>query len=41
MELLIEAEIVPAARLADLMKEADEIVAMIVASTKTLRSKKV
>lgn len=40
MELLVEAEIVPASRLADLMKEADEIVAMIVASIKTLRSKK-
>ena len=37
MELLIEAQIVPAARLADLMAETDQIVAMTVASLKTLR----
>jgi four helix bundle protein len=40
MELLGEAEIVPPARLAELMKEADELVAMTVASAKTLRSKR-
>ncbi|MFN8472199.1 MAG: four helix bundle protein [Anaerolineae bacterium] len=37
MELLIEAQIVPAARLADLMAETNQIVAMTVASLKTLR----
>ncbi|CAN5698487.1 four helix bundle protein [soil metagenome] len=38
LELLVEAKIVPAAHLADLMKEVDEIVAMTVSSIKTLRS---
>jgi four helix bundle protein len=38
-ELLIEAELVSEARLADLMKETDEILAMTVASIKTLRAK--
>jgi four helix bundle protein len=38
-ELLIEAELVPEARLADLMKETSEILAMTVASIKTLRTK--
>ena len=41
MELLIEAGIVPQSRLGPLMSEMDEILAMIVASRKTLnRSKK-
>lgn len=39
-ELLTEAKIVPAEPLARLMKEADEIVAMTVASIKTLRARK-
>jgi hypothetical protein len=39
MELLIEAELVSAARLADLMAEGDAITAMIVTSIKTIRSK--
>ncbi len=39
MELLIEAGLVPAARLSNLMKEADEIVTMTVSSIKTLRAK--
>ena len=37
-ELLIEAELVSEARLADLMRETDEILAMTVASIKTLRA---
>ncbi len=40
MELLVDAELVTVARLADLMKEGNEIVAMTVASIKTLRRKK-
>lgn len=40
MELLVEGEIVPEARLKDLMKETDEIVAMTVSSIKTLRAKR-
>ena len=40
IELLIEAAIVPQAQLADLLKETDEIVAMTVASIKTLRRRK-
>ena len=40
MELLIEADIVPASRLTDLMKETNEIIAMTVASIKTLRNHK-
>ena len=39
-ELLAEAKIVPAEPIAPLMKEADEIVAMTVASIKTLRARK-
>ena len=39
MELLIEAELIPAERLQSLMRETNEIVAMLVASLKTLRSK--
>jgi four helix bundle protein len=41
LELLIEAELMPMARLANLMQEPDEIVAMTVASIKTLRKSKV
>jgi four helix bundle protein len=40
MELLIESELVPSAKLEDLMKETGEILAMTVASIKTLRTKK-
>jgi four helix bundle protein len=40
LELLIEAIIVPQGRLADLLKETNEIVAMTVASIKTLRRRK-
>ncbi len=39
MELLVESELVTELRLADLMREADEIVAMLVASSKTLRAR--
>ena len=39
MELLIEADVVPENRLQPLMQEMDEILAMIVASIKTLRSR--
>ncbi len=39
MELLVEADIVSATRLAELMKENDEILAMTVASINTLKSK--
>jgi four helix bundle protein len=40
IELLIEAEIVPAAKLSAFYSDIDEIVAMTVASIKTLRSRK-
>jgi four helix bundle protein len=40
LELLIESDLVPASRLADLMKETHEIIAMTVSSIKTLRSRK-
>ncbi|HEX9991044.1 MAG TPA: four helix bundle protein [Chloroflexia bacterium] len=39
MELLVEAGIVPEAKLKDLMAETNEIVAMIVASINTLRAR--
>lgn len=39
LELLIEAEIIAAERLADLMREVDEITAMTVSSIKTSRAK--
>jgi len=39
LELLIESGLMPDSRLADLMKETDEIVAMTVASIKTLRTR--
>ncbi|MGI8883857.1 MAG: four helix bundle protein [Pyrinomonadaceae bacterium] len=38
LELLIEANIVPENKLSPLMKDTNEIVAMVVASIKTLRS---
>ncbi len=38
LELLVEAQIIPAADLAPLMKEVDEIVAMTVSSIKTSRA---
>jgi four helix bundle protein len=38
MELLVESGLVPQARMTNLMNETHEIVAMIVASIKTLRS---
>jgi four helix bundle protein len=38
MELLQEAGIIPAERLKDLLKEADELVAIFTASIKTARS---
>ena len=37
LELLVEAEIVPAARLADMQKEANELLAIFVASVKTTK----
>jgi len=40
LELLVEANIVPATRLTSLMTETDEILAMTVASIKTLRRRK-
>jgi four helix bundle protein len=40
LELLIEAEIVPESRLQELIGELDEILAMTVASIKTLRARK-
>jgi four helix bundle protein len=39
LELLVEAELIPELRLKNLMSETDEIVAMIVASMKTIRNK--
>ena len=39
MELLVESELIPAHRLKNLMAETNEIVAMLVSSLKTLRSK--
>jgi four helix bundle protein len=40
LELLVEANLMPESRLADLMREADEIVAMTVSSIKTLRARR-
>jgi four helix bundle protein len=40
LELLIEADLVRAARLKDLLQEANEIIAMVVASIRTARSRK-
>jgi four helix bundle protein len=39
LELLVEAQVVPGSRLADLMSETNQIVAMTVSSIKTLRNK--
>ncbi len=39
LELLVEASIMPADKLGDLMKETDEILSMTVASIKTLKAK--
>ncbi len=39
LEVLIEGEIMPESRLQDLLRETDEILAMTVASLKTLRNK--
>jgi four helix bundle protein len=38
MEMLIEADLVSEERLADLMKEANELVAILTASVKTART---
>ncbi len=40
LELLVEADIVPATKLTDIMAEANEITAMVVASIRTLRTQK-
>ena len=40
LELLVEAEIVPQNQIAGIYKETDEILAMTVASIKTLRNRK-
>ena len=40
LELLVEAEIIPQNQIATIYKEADEILAMTVASIKTLRNRK-
>jgi four helix bundle protein len=40
MELLTESGVVPAAQVTELIKEANEILAMTVASIKTLRARK-
>jgi len=40
LELLVEAKVVSAHRVEEIMKEANEIVAMTVASIKTLRGRK-
>lgn len=39
LELLVESDLIPEAKVASLMTEINEIVAMIVASIKTLRSR--
>jgi four helix bundle protein len=39
MQMLIEANIVKTSRLAQLMNEADEIIAIVVSSIKTARSR--
>jgi hypothetical protein len=39
MELMIEAGLVPGERLSDLMREADELLAITVSSIKTARKK--
>lgn len=39
LELLVEAELIHAARLKDLMQETNEIIAMTTTSLKTMRAK--
>jgi four helix bundle protein len=39
IELLVESKLVPLARMRDLMREMDEVLAMTVASIKTLRAR--
>jgi hypothetical protein len=39
MELLIESELLPEARLSELLQEANEIIAMTVASIRTLQKR--
>jgi len=39
LELLVEAGLMPEARLSNLMQETNEIVAMVVSSIKTLRQR--
>ena len=40
MELLVQANIIPEARVTELMRETNEIIAMTVASIKTLRGRR-
>jgi len=40
MELLIAAEIIPDAKLSELMKEADELMAILVTCVKNVKSRK-
>jgi four helix bundle protein len=40
LELLVEAEVIPQNQIADIYKETDEILAMTIASIKTLRNRK-
>jgi four helix bundle protein len=40
LEILVEADLVPQSQIADIHKEAGEILAMTVASIKTLRNRK-
>jgi four helix bundle protein len=40
LELLVEAELIPEAQIKNIYKETDEILAMTVASLKTLRNRK-
>ncbi len=40
MELIVEAGLMPENRVADLRKEANEILSMVVASLKTARARK-
>lgn len=39
LELLVESEIVPQMRLADLIRECDELIAILTASVKTVKGK--
>jgi len=40
LELIVEAGLIPEARLADLMKEVNEIISMTVSSIRTIRQKR-